>query len=128
MIYIFDESLGKRLPKILSILDQKTQALCDGFAEPGEADTDWMARLDPAAHVLVTSDGKIRTRAYERDVWKERGVTVICLDATLHGKMQILERTWRVLKAWLKVRETVEKSPGGYWYGLRASGELERRE
>lgn len=56
MIYVFDECMGKRLPQILSMLGCSAEHLFDRVAPMGTADTEWMNRLDPAVHAVVTAD------------------------------------------------------------------------
>jgi hypothetical protein len=98
--------LAHALNALLEPEGDRVEHLTDRFARNTE-DHDWIAALAAEGEwVVISGDVRIYRNRLEREAWRRSLLTVFFL-APQWSKARNIEKAWRLLRWWLRIREQV---------------------
>ncbi|MCL2609785.1 MAG: hypothetical protein FWD94_07790 [Treponema sp.] len=123
----FDNPLPPLLAKALNTLESAhgipVVHLKEKF-EPSTPDVEWIKKLaEEGGWFVITKDTKIRRNPYEKQVWKESGLSIVFLERTL-AEMDFWELSWRMVRYWGLIKESISRGKEGESFSVNINGKI----
>ena len=124
---LFDNNMPPKLAKTLSFLEGDDGIIVEHLKEkfPSNiSDIEWISKLSKEGNwFVITQDNRIRKKNHEKKAWQEAHIPIVFLQKSW-VKQNFWETTWRLIRYWPKLKESIYRSRKKESFELSINGKI----